>query len=1040
MNELKGHSKSLSVFSFCRMIIKSGVAWNFVGHLKTNQAVSSVQPDCVKRVNNKLSIFIMLLTAIFQDYVQKASAFRHGGQCSALFSKMRRYARNMVAFILVGAAAGSSNAFAARISDITHTKHNLSINGPGNVRAYAGTQQNQVCVFCHTPHGATIGVNPLWNRKISSAVYTTYTSASLDAETIQGTLSQPGGSSKLCLSCHDGTLAIGNVNVMWGKGATDTQLVTTPSEWQMIMLGTNNYDPNTFLGGQMPFGGAGAISDVASAVLTGYTRNLGIDLRNDHPISVNYTQALAARDGELRNVDNTVAQKSLIDGIYGLGSIIGKRSSGYRPMNPLEGAGSNKQGVGQIQCATCHDPHLRETNPLVGNQKFLRQNRFQEAAPNAGYNDVTDIGCVACHDKNGGRAGPGAWAYSVHSNPLVSTPPQTYKFNAAKTNEFPTTDDRGVANGNLPMWQASCLNCHDNHTVQGARWLLREGTDSTSIPKAGGNSAIEETCYLCHTDTAASVIENGNAAVNIKTEFALARHMPITLADQQANAASPGSPAAEVHDIGGLFNDGTTENNCSYPIGTNKCGSDFMESRAKLGVGNLANRHAECSDCHNPHRMVKSQSFLGNAGLLSTPDAVGTHKHGDASLVTDPLMKHTNIASGALRGTFGVEPTYAGASFTSLPSGYTAKRGDPADTLGVADCANMNRLVCNGKLYVTREYQICLKCHSDYGYTDNNIWPYSGLPQLPATGANGLTPAGTNGLSNYTNQAREFQAPSADRGALSSGTSGAGALYQINNQRSWHPVMDSTGRDSLIVRGNNLVDIKGAFNLPWSNDVGNQTMYCSDCHGSGSTANAASVIPNGPWGPHGSNNNFVLKGTWDGATGSGATKATTTDLCFKCHDYNTYALGVAAAAAAGAGRSGFFMGGEPAGPTQADGHQLHVDRIGAANGGKGTRCDWCHVAVPHGWKNKGLLVNLNDVGSEAGQAAGTEVQVLAASGVGYTSAPYYLNARLKVINFKPSGQWAAADCGSRGTAPGTGNGQAGLAWMKTSNENCMTPP
>jgi len=657
------------------------------------------------------------------------------------------------------------------------------------------------------------------------------------------------------------------------------------------------------------------------------------------------------------------------------------------------------------------------------------------------------------------------------------------------------------------MWQASCLNCHDTHTVQGARWLLREGVEgpiSQNTPKAGGNSAIEETCYQCHSSNGALVIDSATPVADIQTEFTAlpGTHMPITLADQQANVqANTGlglggaAISGEAHSIGGNFN--STYNNFAsgvvYSSGsmadcattTNKCGADFVESRDKLGEGvnpgpgantglsNLVNRHAECTDCHNPHRTVKFQNFMGfvnpgtgiATGMLSgQPDAKATHKHADVSLATDPLMKHTNIISGALRGTFGVEPsTYLGAGFNDLPTDFAVKRGDPADTLGLTDCSYFNKATCDGdsKPYVTREYEICMKCHSNYGYSDNNTWPYSDLPQLSTNNANGLTPSGTNGVTHYTNQAREFQAPINDRGNTVSNTSGAyksGLIdYQAYNQRSWHPVMDSTGRDGLVVRGNNATDISNAFLPPWNNAVGTQTMYCSDCHGPDVSA-STTVVPNGTipttgvrtswaggtnWGPHGSSNAFILKGAWDASTGSGNSDA----LCFKCHSYNRYALGVSAATAAtdviggstGAGvvkPTGFWMA-----ASGIDGHQLHVDRVGArTDGGPATRCDWCHTAVPHGWKNKGLLVNLNDIGPEGGYSfGGLEVVV---SGVGavttaYNSGPYYMNARLKVINFKPSGQWTAADCGSSGS---TGNGQSGLAWMSTSNENCKTPP
>ncbi len=937
------------------------------------------------------------------------------------------FALAVVALLFAG------NASASRISDIKNTKHNLSVYGPGSVKAApADIKQTQICIFCHTPHNATLGITPLWNRKLSSATYTPYSSSSLDAETILGgPLGQPGGSSKLCLSCHDGTLAIGNVNVAFGRGTENTT-------FKMPMFGVQGYsDPVNLLDGKMPFGGSG----VASAVTTGYTRNLGIDLSNDHPISVTYNTDLSARDGELRRVNN-LQKSEAVGPYYKEGQIIGVRSSGYRPEAPLEPTGPSN--VGQVQCGACHDPHLRETDPKLGNQEFLRLNRFQESPPTAQYDGFADIGCIACHDKNFTTTTPvptnaGTWAYSVHANPNVSTIPQTYTEAAAKQNGFPTILDNG-ADTNLPVWKASCLNCHDTHSVQGSRWLLREGTDSTSVPKVGGNSAIEETCYLCHSSN--PEVENGNPVQDIESDFRSPNfHMPITLADQQANPTDPGNPLKEVHAVGGNFND--TYVDCTVMV-DNKCGADGIESRANLGyggVGDLVNRHAECTDCHNPHRAVKFQSFQGDvAGTLSgTPDAKGTHKLEDT-----PGYTPTNIASGALRGTFGVEPNgYTSASFDALPASFLVKRGDPdpSDPV-ITDCADANKADCDNRAYVTREYQICMKCHSNYGYSDNNTYPYNDLPMEIGTG--GLTPSGTNGLTNYTNQAREFQAPTSDRGVLAIGDSGAAApTYSANNQRSWHPVMDSTGRSDSD-RG--IISSDSPFNLPWSNAVGTQTMYCSDCHGS-AVASSNSVIPDSAdptratWGPHGSSNSFILKGVWNDLTGDGQQAD---GLCFKCHDYASYAEG----AAGGGKRTGFWINDPGAGITE-DGHQLHVDRIRLTNGAVGSRCDWCHTAVPHGWKNKALLVNLNDIGPEGGQAPGTEVRNNTTTA--YNNAPYYMNAVLKVINFKASGDWTTADCGSSGS--GGGNGLNGMDWMKgtdsspgsglhdvASSENCMTPP
>ncbi len=847
--------------------------------------------------------------------------------------------RRATAVVLLVLLTGVSG-HAQKVSDVRGTRHNLSVTGPGTVKAVSETQ---VCVFCHTPHGATsaddsgVGVRaPLWNRRIpAGATYTPYASASLDANVIQGQLDQPGGSSKLCLSCHDGTLALGSVNVLGGQSGASIEL-----------LGTGT-------GGVMPPG---------EGTASGFTRNLGVDLRNDHPISVTYTEALARRDGELRLLDLNQRWPP------GSGEVIGVRAPGFKPKFPLEPTGAANQG--QVQCAACHDAHVRDADPAKGNQKFLRGERFQEASPSvAGFNAATDIVCLACHDKN---LDVGAWANSAHAHPLVAN--ETYNAGAAALRDFPT---------GLPVWKASCMNCHDTHTVQGARRLTREGTDSTATPKQGGNPALEQTCYQCHTVAAKTALNASAEVPNIESDFALPRRMPITTAEQAATS--------EPHDIGGNFNDiGFVD--CSTT--TNKCGADFLESRQAL-----RSRHAECTDCHNPHRVIRNRSLVGNA---ASPDPAGTHRHEDATGYT-----HTNIASGVLRGAWGVEPIYGSASFQDLPSGYLVKRGDPGASLDVNVAAP----------YVTREYQICLKCHSDYGYDDNNAYPTGNRPNL---GYLGGTPSGTNNLTQYTNQAKEFQAPIGHRGQTTTTDSGAGSNFSTNNHRSWHPVIDSTGRTGAI-RGNGT-DISARWLLPWRNAVGTQTMYCSDCHGSNVTS-GTSVIPDGgengnPWGPHGSGSDFLLKGAWNASTGTGQQSS---GLCFKCHDYNAYA-------ARGRLRTGFFV------PDRGeDGHTIHFERIGRM------RCTWCHAAVPHGWKNKALLVNLNDVGPEAGQPGNIEWR-MGADSHAFNQQPYYLNAKLKVRTFATSGNWAETNCGSRGGATfGTNpnNTQIGRDWMKAV---CSNPP
>ena len=100
-------------------------------------------------------------------------------------------------------------------------------------------------------------------------------------------------------------------------------------------------------------------------------------------------------------------------------------------------------------------------------------------------------------------------------------------------------------------------------------------------------------------------------------------------------------------------------------------------------------------------------------------------------------------------------------------------------------------------------------------------------------------------------------------------------------------------------------------------------------------------------------------------------------------------------------------------------HRFHISRI------TNFRCNLCHVAVPHGWKNQAFLVNLNDVGPEGGYGS-TGNQVRNNTTQGYVNGPYYNRAALKVRSFASSGTWSPTNCGSVG-APG--NGQSGVTWM-----------
>jgi predicted CXXCH cytochrome family protein len=124
--------------------------------------------------------------------------------------------------------------------------------------------ETEICKFCHTPHNAT-PVQPLWNRNASSATYTLYTSSTLNAS-----VGQPDGTSILCLSCHDGTIALGSI-----------------------------VNPST------------TISFGSVTTMPAGKTNLGTNLSDDHPISFVYNSALAIADGQLKDTSAIVRPVSL---------------------------------------------------------------------------------------------------------------------------------------------------------------------------------------------------------------------------------------------------------------------------------------------------------------------------------------------------------------------------------------------------------------------------------------------------------------------------------------------------------------------------------------------------------------------------------------------------------------------------------------------------------------------------------------------------------------------------------------------------------
>lgn len=177
-------------------------------------------------------------------------------------------------FVLAGLYGGGA------LAAIANTKHNLSTTGANNTaigQTIYSSDQTEICIFCHTPHAAIKNDTiPLWNHTLSSVPtngYTMYDSPTFNAgandlNTIQnlgGVDATTASASNLCLSCHDGTVAINSFANPSNQNPTTT------------MVGTN--------GGLLPAGAT----------------NLGTNLSNTHPINFTYDATLASHDGSLNN-------------------------------------------------------------------------------------------------------------------------------------------------------------------------------------------------------------------------------------------------------------------------------------------------------------------------------------------------------------------------------------------------------------------------------------------------------------------------------------------------------------------------------------------------------------------------------------------------------------------------------------------------------------------------------------------------------------------------------------------------------------------
>ncbi len=196
------------------------------------------------------------------------------------------------------------------IAGITGSKHDFSISGYPTFGGSFSGDNDETCVYCHTPHGASTVANmkPLWNRNNATVAFNAYTSPTMDA----ATPANISPVSLLCLSCHDGVGAINSVLNAPGSGAGSLTL-------------TGPYDQIGDLGPLGKFINIGGLAAVGT-----------MDLTDDHPVSI----------------------------VWPAGD------AGLNPMGGID-ARLKLRGGNMVECTTCHDPHNQAAGIAVGEVQFL---------------------------------------------------------------------------------------------------------------------------------------------------------------------------------------------------------------------------------------------------------------------------------------------------------------------------------------------------------------------------------------------------------------------------------------------------------------------------------------------------------------------------------------------------------------------------------------------------------------------------------------------------------------------------------------------
>ena len=489
---------------------------------------------------------------------------------------------------------------------IASTKHNLSVTGTGNIKA---SSEQEICIFCHTPHNAS-PQSPLWNRASSGSVYTPYNSS-----TIFSSPGQPTGASMLCLSCHDGTIALGSVLSRTNDIVMNNGVTTMPQGRTLI----------------------------------------GTDLSDDHPVSFDYTPGLASQRGELANPD-TLTGPVKVDKSGQM-----QCTSCHDPHNDNNGKFLVMQNTASALCQTCHIKDFWNETAHSTSSKTWNGN-LPDPWPNSDVNNVAGNACENCHQPHNAGSQQRILKHDVEENNCIPCHNgNVANFNIeAEFNKFANHPIANTTNVHDPAESAvvnsrhvECVDCHNPHAanssnpLNGVRGIDQNGSPISSITRT------EQLCYRCHGDSTgkppartARQLEQTN--VRLEFDTANPSYHPIAGPGKNPNVPSlipPLTTGSTITCLDCHNNDSGPGAGGSGPNGPHGSNYEPLLERQYLTqdpTTESASAYALCYKCHDRNSILSDQSFSkhsrhiggsggggrGGMGRLSTPCNVCHDPHG----------------------------------------------------------------------------------------------------------------------------------------------------------------------------------------------------------------------------------------------------------------------------------------------------------------------------------------------------------------------------------------------------------------------------